>query len=64
MADPMLLRKARPCSGVLEHYLDDFIEDGFETVDLIRGISHRLVSFGYCVPHSNHMGGNTAGIME
>ena len=64
MADLLAVLDGEGTGLVLEHYLDDFIEDGFETVDLIRGISHRLVSFGYCVPHSNHMGGNTAGIME
>jgi len=49
---------------VLEHYLDDFIDDGFETVDIISGINHPLVCFGYCALHTDQMGGDIAGIME
>jgi len=49
---------------VLEHHLDDVIEDGFETVDIISGINHPLVSFGCYALHTDHMGGDIAGIME
>jgi myo-inositol catabolism protein IolH len=49
---------------VLEHYLDDFIEDVFETVDIISGINHPLVSFGFYALYTDHMGGDIAGIME
>ena len=48
----------------LEPHPDDFIEDGREAVDMIRGINHPNVSFLYCAPHTFHMGGDLAGIME
>ena len=48
----------------LEPHPDDFIEDGREAVDMIRGIDHPNVSFLYCAPHTFHMGGDLAGVME
>jgi myo-inositol catabolism protein IolH len=48
----------------LEPHPGDFIEDGREAVDIIRGINHPNVSFLYCAPHTFHMGGDIAGIME
>jgi len=48
----------------LEPHPDDFIEDGREAIDLIRGINHPNVTFLYCAPHTFHMGGDLAGIME
>jgi myo-inositol catabolism protein IolH len=48
----------------LEPHPDDFIEDGREAVDMIRGINHPNVTFLYCAPHTFHMGGDIAGIME
>jgi myo-inositol catabolism protein IolH len=48
----------------LEPHPDDFIEDGREAVDMIRGINHPNVSFLYCAPHTFHMGGDLAGVME
>jgi myo-inositol catabolism protein IolH len=48
----------------LEPHPDDFIEDGFAAVDLIRGINAANVSFLYCAPHTFHMGGDIAGIMH
>ena len=48
----------------LEPHPDDFIEDGREAVDMIRGINHPNVTFLYCAPHTFHMGGDLAGIME
>ena len=48
----------------LEPHPDDFIEDGFEAVDMIRGLNSPNVSFLYCAPHTFHMGGDMAGIME
>jgi len=49
---------------VIEPHPNDFIEDGFGSVDMIRGINHPLVSFSYCAPHTFHMGGDIAGIMH
>jgi myo-inositol catabolism protein IolH len=48
----------------LEPHPDDFVEDGFRAVDLIRGINSPNVSFLYCAPHTFHMGGDIAGIMR
>ena len=48
----------------LEPHPDDFIEDGFAAVDMVRGINSPNVSFLYCAPHTFHMGGDMAGIME
>ena len=49
---------------VLEPHPDDFCEDGFAAVDLIRGIDSELVSFLYCAPHTFHQGGDLAGIIR
>jgi myo-inositol catabolism protein IolH len=48
----------------LEPHPDDFVEDGKAAVDLVRGINSDLVSFLYCAPHTFHMGGDIAGVME
>jgi myo-inositol catabolism protein IolH len=48
----------------LEPHPDDFIEDGRQAVDMVRGINSDLVSFLYCAPHTFHMGGDMAGIMS
>jgi myo-inositol catabolism protein IolH len=48
----------------LEPHPDDFVEDGRAAVDLVRGIDSPLVSFLYCAPHTFHMGGDIAGVME
>ncbi len=48
----------------LEPHPDDFIEDGCAAIDMIRGINSPNVSFLYCAPHTFHMGGDMAGIME
>ena len=48
----------------LEPHPDDFVEDGRTAIDMIRGINSPLVSFLYCAPHTFHMGGDIAGIME
>jgi myo-inositol catabolism protein IolH len=48
----------------LEPHPDDFIEAGREAVDMVRGINHPNVTFLYCAPHTFHMGGDLAGIME
>jgi myo-inositol catabolism protein IolH len=48
----------------LEPHPDDFIEDGFAAIDIIRGIDHEQVSFLYCAPHTFHQGGDIAGIID
>jgi myo-inositol catabolism protein IolH len=48
----------------LEPHPDDFVEDGRTAIDMVRGINSSNVSFLYCAPHTFHMGGDIAGIME
>ncbi len=48
----------------LEPHPDDFIEDGRAAVEMIRAINSPSVSFLYCAPHTFHMGGDIAGVME
>jgi len=48
----------------LEPHPDDFVENGHEALNLIRGIDNELVSFLYCAPHTFHQGGDMAAIMR
>ena len=48
----------------LEPHPDDFIEDGHDAVNLIRGINHPSVSFLYCAPHTFHIGNDAPGIIK
>ncbi|MFJ2813598.1 sugar phosphate isomerase/epimerase family protein [Streptomyces sp. NPDC087294] len=48
----------------LEPHPDDFIENGFDAVNLIRGINSPQVSFLYCAPHTFHIGDDAPGIIE
>jgi len=48
----------------LEPHPDDFVEDGIVASDMIRGINSPNVTFLYCAPHTFHMGGDVAEILE
>jgi myo-inositol catabolism protein IolH len=48
----------------LEPHPDDFVEDGRVAADMVRGINSPAVSYLYCAPHTFHMGGDVAGILE
>ncbi|MEI5519491.1 sugar phosphate isomerase/epimerase [Streptomyces brasiliscabiei] len=48
----------------LEPHPDDFIEDGHDAINLIRGINSPHVSFLYCAPHTFHIGNDAPGIIE
>lgn len=48
----------------LEPHPDDFVEDGRVAADMIRGINSPNVSFLYCAPHTFHMVGDIAGILQ
>ena len=48
----------------LEPHPDDFVEDGKVAADMVRGINAPNVSYLYCAPHTFHMGGDVAGILE
>jgi myo-inositol catabolism protein IolH len=40
----------------LEPHPDDFIEDGYRGVDMVKAIGSPLVKYVYCAPHTFHMG--------
>ncbi|MZG15527.1 TIM barrel protein [Streptomyces sp. SID5914] len=48
----------------LEPHPDDFIENGYDAINLIRGINHSNVSFLYCAPHTFHIGNDAPGIIK
>lgn len=48
----------------LEPHPDDFIENGYDAVNLIRGINHPNVTFLYCAPHTFHIGNDAPGIIQ
>ena len=48
----------------LEPHPDDFVEDGKVAADMVRGINSPMVTYLYCAPHTFHMGGDVAGILE
>jgi len=48
----------------LEPHPDDFIENGYDAVNLIRGINHPAVSFLYCAPHTFHIGADAPGVIK
>ena len=41
---------------ILEPHPDDFIEDGIEAVNMIRGLNRDWIGFLYCTPHAFHQG--------
>ena len=48
---------------VLEPHPDDFIEDGYAAVNMVKGLNKEFVSFLYCTPHTFHQGNDPAGII-
>ncbi|GAA4964870.1 sugar phosphate isomerase/epimerase [Kineococcus glutinatus] len=48
----------------LEPHPDDFVEDGFRAVDLVRGLDRPWLGFVYCTPHTFHQGGDGPGIVR
>jgi myo-inositol catabolism protein IolH len=49
---------------ILEPHPDDFIEDGIEAVNMIRGLNKDWIGFLYCTPHAFHQGHDAATIIE
>jgi myo-inositol catabolism protein IolH len=41
---------------ILEPHPDDFIEDGLDAVNMIRGLNRDWIGFLYCTPHAFHQG--------
>ena len=48
---------------IIEPHPDDFIEDGIEAVNLIRGLNRDWIGFLYCTPHAFHQGHSPAAII-
>jgi myo-inositol catabolism protein IolH len=49
---------------IIEPHPDDFIEDGIEAVNLIRGLNKDWIGFLYCTPHAFHQGHSPADIIS
>jgi myo-inositol catabolism protein IolH len=49
---------------IIEPHPDDFIEDGLEAMNLIRGLNKDWLGFLYCTPHAFHQGHDPATIIE
>ena len=49
---------------IIEPHPDDFIEDGLEALNLIRGLNKDWLGFLYCTPHAFHQGHDPATIIE
>jgi len=41
---------------IIEPHPDDFLEDGIEAVNLLRGLNKDWIGFLYCTPHAFHQG--------
>ncbi len=48
---------------IIEPHPDDFVEDGIEAVELIRGLNADWIGFLYCTPHAFHQGHPAAEII-
>ena len=46
---------------IIEPHPDDFIEDGLEALNLIRGLNKDWIGFLYCTPHAFHQGHSPRG---
>jgi myo-inositol catabolism protein IolH len=49
---------------IIEPHPDDFIEDGLEAVNMIRGLNKDWIGFLYCTPHAFHQGHDPETIIE
>ncbi|BAK35839.1 putative inositol catabolism protein IolH [Microlunatus phosphovorus NM-1] len=49
---------------ILEPHPDDFIEDGIEAIELIRGLNKDWIGFLYCTPHAFHQGHSATEIIQ
>ncbi|MGI8458326.1 MAG: sugar phosphate isomerase/epimerase family protein [Propionibacteriaceae bacterium] len=48
---------------ILESHPDDFVEDGIEAVELVRGLNRDWIGFLYCTPHAFHQGHAAASVI-
>jgi len=49
---------------IIEPHPDDFLEDGLEALNLIRGLNKDWIGFLYCAPHAFHQGHSPAEIIR
>jgi myo-inositol catabolism protein IolH len=49
---------------IIEPHPDDFIEDGIEAVNMIRGLNEDWIGFLYCTPHCFHQGHSAAEVIQ
>jgi len=49
---------------IIEPHPDDFIEDGLEAVNLLRGLNRDWIGFLYCTPHAFHQGHDAKTILD
>ena len=49
---------------IIEPHPDDFIEDGLEAVNMLRGLNRDWIGFLYCTPHAFHQGHDPGMIIE
>ena len=48
---------------ILEPHPDDFIEDGLDAVNMVRGLNQDWIGFLYCTPHAFHQGHSRADVI-
>ena len=48
---------------ILEPHPDDFVEDGLEALNVVRGLNRDWIGFLYCTPHAFHQGHDPATII-
>ena len=41
---------------IIEPHPDDFIEDGLDAINMIKGLNREWIGFLYCTPHAFHQG--------
>ncbi len=48
----------------IEPHPDDFVEDHYHGVDMVRGIDSPYVTYLYCVPHTHYLGRDVAAMIR
>jgi myo-inositol catabolism protein IolH len=64
MEELLPILERREIDLVLEPHPDDFIEDGVEAIDVIRGIDSPRLSYLYCAPHTFQIGNDPEKIIK
>jgi myo-inositol catabolism protein IolH len=64
MEEPLPLFEREGIQLALEPHPDDFIEEGYAAIDMIRGINSPQVTYLYCAPHTFHHGNDAPGMIR